>query len=214
MATRAAEDARFLADEQSFSSQLETNYLLLSVLIRYNALKFSTMRRQRKYGDSMRQVDDATRLLIANERLQQLERDQAASAVDAVGVDNDVWEPSDESDTEKKGVARRKSLISTGKAKLSSATKGETLPTRGQRRQRRTIEMLLMEEPASLPSKDTFLSVEVAAASGTPGCRPPYKLCSVCSFESTYRCVRCGANFCSLACNSVHKDTKCLKFAD
>jgi zinc finger HIT domain-containing protein 1 len=44
--------------------------------------------------------------------------------------------------------------------------------------------------------------------------RPPFKLCSVCSYMGPYTCVRCGSSFCSLACNAIHKDTKCLKFAD
>lgn len=171
------------------------------------------MRRQRKLGDSMRIVDEQTRFFIANDRLNQLERDQSASAIDEVGFDTDVWQPSDESDSEKRAGAKRKST-SSARSRLSTLSKGETLPTRGQRRSRKTVEMVLMDEPVSLPSKDTFLSVEVAAASVTPGCRPAFKLCSVCSFFSAYKCVRCGTNFCSLACNAIHKDTKCLKFAE
>jgi len=172
------------------------------------------MGRQRKPGEFMRNIDEETRRLIANARLQQLERDQAASAVDAVGIDNDVWLPSDESDGEKKSGTRRKSNVSAGKLRVSAVGKGESLTTRGHRRTRKTIEMVLMDEPLALSSKDTFLSVEVPAASSTLGCRPPFKLCSVCSYLSAYKCVRCGANFCSLACNGVHRDTKCLKFAD
>ena len=170
------------------------------------------MRRQRKIGESMRSIDEETRMLIAQDRLAQLEKDQAATAIDAVGDDNDIWEPSDESDAEGK-VHRRKSSAA-GRGRISAVVKGESVSTRGQRRTRRTIEMVLMEEPASLPNQDTFISVEVPPASKVPGSRPPYKLCSVCSYPSAYKCVRCGSNFCSLQCNGVHRDTKCLKFAD
>ena len=171
------------------------------------------MRRIRKFGDSMKQVDDETRRLIAAERLKQLQRDQAASAVDAVGVDNDLWEPSEESDAEGK-VSKRKSSVGTAKTKHAAMLKGEVLKTSGQRRGRRTIEMVLMDEPAILPDRDTFLSVEVPAASKAPGSRPALKLCSVCSYPSGYKCIRCGTNFCSIPCNTVHRETKCLKFAD
>lgn len=170
------------------------------------------MRRQRKVGEAMRSIDEETRMLIAQDRLAQLERDQAATSIDAVGGDNDIWEPSDQSDSEGK-VHRRKSST-VGKGRISAVVKGETVATRGNRRVRRTIEMVLMEEPASLPNQDTFLSVEVPSASKTPGARPPHKLCSVCSYPSAYKCVRCGSNFCSLQCNGIHRETKCLKFAD
>ena len=172
------------------------------------------MRRQRKIGESMRYVDEETRRLVANERLQQLERDQAATAVDAVGIDNDIWVASDESDADGKLPSKRKSSAGGPKTKLSNQAKAEVITTKGQRRSRRTIEMVLMDEPASLPNKDTFVSVEAPPASRTPGARPPYKLCSVCSYLGAYKCVRCGSNFCSIECNSIHRETKCLKFAD
>lgn len=171
------------------------------------------MRRQRKVGELMKQVDEETRRQVALDRLQQLERDQAATAVDVTGIDNDLWEPSDVSDDEGK-VKRRKSTTARPRGRVSAITPAEVLQTRGQRRSRKTVEMILMDEPASLPDADTYLSVQAPPASKVPGIRPPWKLCSVCSYFGSYKCVRCGSNFCSINCMNVHKDTKCLKFAD
>lgn len=172
------------------------------------------MRRQRKFADSMRHVDEETRRLIAEDRLAQLEKDQAASAIDAIGVENDLWEPSDVSDTEGKVHQKRKSSIGGARGRLTVQSKGDSIATKGQRRNRRTIEMVLMDEPRSLPHRDTFISIEAPPASKVPSARPAFKLCSVCSYMAPYKCVRCGCSFCSLACNSIHRETKCLKFAD
>jgi zinc finger HIT domain-containing protein 1 len=171
------------------------------------------MKRIRKFGESMRQVDPETLRLIAADRLAQLERDQAASAIDAPGGEDDLWEMSDESDKEGKAPQKRRSIITGGKRAIAQG-KMDSIVTRGQRRNRRTIEMVLMDEPAFSKDRDTFVSIEAPPASSTVGVRPPLKLCSVCSYISTYKCLRCGSNFCSLECNSIHKDTKCLKFAD
>lgn len=172
------------------------------------------MKRVRKVGESMRQIDEETKRLVSADRLAQLERDQAAAALESIGVDDDLWQVSDESDAGGKVKQRRKSSAAAAKAKLSSSFKGEVIATQGQRRKRRTIEMVLMDEPASLPDKDTFLSIEVPPASKFPHIYPPLRLCSVCSYLSAYKCLRCGSNFCSTGCNSIHRETKCLKFAD
>ena len=161
----------------------------------------------------MKQVDEETRRLIAMDRLQQLQRDQASSAIDSIGIDDDIWEPSDISDAEGK-VQKRKSFVATGRGRPASSVKVESLKTCGQRRSRKTIEMILMDEPLSLPNADTYHSVNAPPASTEPGTRPAWKLCSVCSLLSAYKCTRCGANFCSISCNSIHRETKCLKFGD
>ena len=36
--------------------------------------------------------------------------------------------------------------------------------------------------------------------------------CSVCGFKANYTCIVCGARYCSLACQHVHTDTRCLKW--
>jgi zinc finger HIT domain-containing protein 1 len=168
------------------------------------------MKRQRKLMD--KEVCETLRAHVAQERLLQLERDQAGSSFEAVSLENDIWEPSDESDGEKK-ASRKKSTTTKGRQSLSAKT-AETLTTRGQRRPRRTVDMILMSEPAFLSDKDTYLSVNAPPASQVLGIRPGLKLCSVCAGLSVYRCVRCGTNFCSMPCGTIHRDTKCLKFGE
>ena len=45
-----------------------------------------------------------------------------------------------------------------------------------------------------------------------PSIKPKRSFCSICGFKSNYTCTRCGAKFCCIACQEVHKDTRCLKF--
>mmetsp|Transcript_28109 Transcript_28109/g.40034 ORF Transcript_28109/g.40034 Transcript_28109/m.40034 type:complete len:94 (+) Transcript_28109:330-611(+) len=37
--------------------------------------------------------------------------------------------------------------------------------------------------------------------------------CSVCGYFANYTCVRCGSRYCSIRCNTNHKETRCLKFS-
>jgi len=161
----------------------------------------------------MKYIDDETRAQIANDRLMNLERDQSGPSRDILGLDDDMWEPSDISDNEG-NVAKRKSNAIKRQRRVSSAHQAETALARGIRRPSKTIETILMDEPLSLPHADTFHSVWAPPASKIPGTRPPWKLCSVCSNFGAYTCVRCGSCFCCINCMNIHKDTKCLKFAD
>ena len=161
----------------------------------------------------MKYVDEETRAQIALDRLINLERDQAGSSRDAIGLDEDMWEPSDVSDNEGH-VGKRKSMGTKKQRRTSTTAGAEQMGTRGIRRIKKPIETILMDEPMVLPNADTFHSVWAPPASKTPGVRPPWKLCSVCSNFGSYNCVRCGTCFCSINCMNIHKDTKCLKFAD
>jgi zinc finger HIT domain-containing protein 1 len=161
----------------------------------------------------MKYVDDETRAQIANDRLINLERDQSGPSRDILGLDEDMWEPSDISDNEG-NVSRRKSGGPKRQRRVSTTHQAEITTARGMRRQSKTIETILMDEPISLANADTFHSVWAPPASKTPGVRPPWKLCSVCSNLGAYTCVRCGSGFCCINCMNIHKDTKCLKFAD
>jgi len=64
-----------------------------------------------------------------------------------------------------------------------------------------------MQDSADLPLVN-FFSISAAASN-----LPARKFCSVCGLLSAYHCTRCGMKFCSVKCNEMHKDTRCLKFA-
>ncbi|KAK9240633.1 hypothetical protein V1525DRAFT_369728 [Lipomyces kononenkoae] len=40
---------------------------------------------------------------------------------------------------------------------------------------------------------------------------PMRHLCSVCGYWGAITCIRCGARYCSLACEDTHRETRCLK---
>lgn len=41
---------------------------------------------------------------------------------------------------------------------------------------------------------------------------PRRHFCSVCGFTGKYTCITCGSRFCSIYCQSVHKETRCMKW--
>lgn len=45
-----------------------------------------------------------------------------------------------------------------------------------------------------------------------PSVYPARKFCSVCGFQSEYKCLRCGMKYCSTKCLSTHTETRCLKW--
>ena len=49
-------------------------------------------------------------------------------------------------------------------------------------------------------------------ARAPPSDLPMRKFCAVCGFPSVYNCVVCGELFCCLECQTVHKDTRCMKW--
>ena len=170
------------------------------------------MPRKRKVGALLDQEQESVRLRITHARLLQLETDQAANAVDAVGVDNDLWEHSDESDAEGRVLTKRK-LSTQSQKKVSVIQSSEVPAARGVKRSKKTLDMILMSEPIPSGKSDSFLSVVAPLASKTANSRPAWKLSSVCSYVSKYRCTSCGSNFCSISCRDTHRATKCIKFA-
>ncbi|KAI2806277.1 Zinc finger HIT domain-containing protein 1 [Blomia tropicalis] len=36
--------------------------------------------------------------------------------------------------------------------------------------------------------------------------------CSICGFKGIYTCVICGFRYCSIDCQQIHKETRCLKW--
>lgn len=41
---------------------------------------------------------------------------------------------------------------------------------------------------------------------------PARNFCSVCGFESFYVCIQCGAKYCSLACQAIHAESRCVRW--
>ncbi|KAJ8662955.1 hypothetical protein O0I10_001131 [Lichtheimia ornata] len=45
-----------------------------------------------------------------------------------------------------------------------------------------------------------------------PSRYPARHFCSVCGFQSNYKCLRCGMKYCSVKCLRTHQETRCLKW--
>lgn len=69
--------------------------------------------------------------------------------------------------------------------------------------------MVLLEESGVYDDKvptPHYLSAEAATENVT--CR---KFCAVCGNTSSYRCARCREPFCSIRCQTAHKEVQCVK---
>ncbi|KFD56119.1 hypothetical protein M514_02897 [Trichuris suis] len=95
----------------------------------------------------------------------------------------------------------RRHKLSTGERKLKRRL--EQLRTRF----RKPFETLIQESLISWKPDFNYLSVQA------PSSRiPPRKICFICGNTSRYTCPKCGIQHCSLECNELHKDTRCLKW--
>jgi len=129
--------------------------------------------------------------IVNDFRLEQLERDQTGGAFDAADVPDDLLADASESDVEQQ--AKRKKP-------RSSAIKMPTLPRRGNKREKRSLNELLLDD-------EIFISALVK-----PSKYPAPQFCSVCLEISKYKCTRCGSRYCSIPCQKTHVETKCVKF--
>ncbi|KAK9466263.1 hypothetical protein V1512DRAFT_264234 [Lipomyces arxii] len=59
--------------------------------------------------------------------------------------------------------------------------------------------------------EDDAAAREYSAAAVGPSVYPARHLCSVCGYWGFVTCIRCGARYCSLACEDTHRETRCLK---
>lgn len=88
-------------------------------------------------------------------------------------------------------------------AKSQTSRSGSTPATRRILASRKTLSNLLDDDP---PGAQALLNLS------TPPARYPLKhLCGICGFQGVYVCIRCGLRYCSLKCDSTHKETRCLK---
>lgn len=171
--------------------------------------KFSTlMVRLKKSNEETPEIIAEQRLQASTARLRQLERDQAAKSIDTIGIDSDLLQESEESDEEGRVLTKRKFV--SNPIKKSKGLSVIATASRGTKRSAKTVDMILMSDVPTSSNTDTFTSIEAPPATKIPGSRLGWKLCSVCSMLGKYRCVKCGSRFCSLQCQSTHRDTRCV----
>jgi hypothetical protein len=77
-------------------------------------------------------------------------------------------------------------------------------------RKPKSLERVIFDEIADGGAGDRPNYESIAAQ---PSNTPHTKFCSVCGYIGSYSCTRCGQRFCSVRCNTSHKETRCLKFS-
>lgn len=88
-------------------------------------------------------------------------------------------------------------------------------PNKKKKRPRLTIEEIIIADVKNIKGltvNDTNPNMLNTIAKASK--YPRRYFCSVCGFEFKYTCLRCGEKFCCKKCGIIHKETRCLKFAD
>lgn len=148
-----------------------------------------TTKRQTTLSKGMRVVDEDTRKQVQLKRLNALEADN---------YQEETFNEEEE-DEEEDGAPKKK------KAKSGYSGGGRSTVLR---RKPKNLERLLDEERYAKGGSCDYDRVACG-----PSTVPRRHFCSVCGQIGQYSCTRCGSRFCSVRCNTNHKDTRCLKFS-
>lgn len=142
--------------------------------------------------------DNRTQAALA--RLEALENDNAGIEVAEM---NDDDEASLDEDDELGYVQKKQPKGTKRKTRQAKALENA-------RKAPRSFLELLHE--ANLDSLPPHVPSYLRAAVGPPSSTSRRRFCTVCGFTANYTCVICGMRFCSIRCQNIHKDTRCLKF--
>ncbi|KAG5221791.1 SWR1 complex [Salix suchowensis] len=95
--------------------------------------------------------------------------------------------------------------------KKQKGTKRKTRQTKALENARKApINFLELLHKANLEALPFHVPSYMRAAMGPPS--STWHFCTVCGFTSNYTCAKCGMRFCSIRCQKIHDDTRCLKF--
>lgn len=151
-----------------------------------------------KMAAALASSDNRTQAILA--RLDALENDNAATEP-VQQIDDDDEASLDDDDDQ---VYQKKQSKST-KRKTRQAKALENA-----KKASRTFLELLHE--ANLESLPPHVPSYLRAAVGPPSSSSRRHFCTVCGFTANYTCVQCGMRFCSIRCQTIHNETRCLKF--
>eukprot|EP00887_Chlorella_sp_A99_P002483 scaffold10.g2483.t1 len=160
--------------------------------------------RTRKVSERMAVVDELERRQALAKRLEALEEDTHREEDFAAGSDDEEFvlreSDGDGKKRKKKGGALR---VDGGMRKTRGMLEARA---RGPRTFRDWLEEAELDRLP--PDEPSYLTAGV----GPPRTAAPRKFCSVCGDFSGYTCTRCGSRYCTLRCQTVHSETRCLKF--
>ncbi|TMW65143.1 hypothetical protein Poli38472_009310 [Pythium oligandrum] len=162
---------------------------------RRNAKKKRFSGRTVKLSKAMKHVDEETRAIVRNARLDALEADN-------YGEDEALGEGDDGQDD---------LYVDDENAPTTQSAKKDRKPravTKAKRWKVKSLAQLVYEEHGT--GDGTHPSyVSVAAA---PSTQPARKFCVVCGYVAPYACRRCGSRYCRVKCGDQHQESGCLKF--
>lgn len=87
---------------------------------------------------------------------------------------------------------------------FSRKKKKNNKPNKKQFLPRKPLQQLLSEE-----TTPNYLTMQVR-----PSKYPRRRFCCICGHFAKYTCTRCSERSCSRRCYGVHRDIRCLRFAD
>ncbi|PAV80780.1 hypothetical protein WR25_03343 [Diploscapter pachys] len=161
-------------------------------------------------NEATRVLDDASRNRRMKRQLDALEQDNAHEDPHA----NLVWHkaiPKFE-DGEVAGPSGKTQKSKKDKSKDSSERKKRKFGTEiAKTRFRKNFLQMLEEENNTNKDNPKLFNAYMRAYTPTPK-RPARHFCAVCGYFSNYKCIKCGARYCSIRCRDVHADTRCMKW--
>ncbi|KAL3818008.1 hypothetical protein ACJIZ3_003913 [Penstemon smallii] len=152
-----------------------------------------------KMAAALASSDNRTQAMLA--RLEALENDNAGLAT--IQIDDDDEASLDDDVDEDEAYQKKQSKNTKRKTRQAKALEN------AKKAPRTFIELLNEANLESLPS---HVPSYLTAAVGPPSSTARRHFCTVCGFSSNYTCVQCGMRFCSTRCQTIHNDTRCLKF--
>ncbi|CAK9164147.1 unnamed protein product [Ilex paraguariensis] len=164
-----------------------------------NSLRRMSTRTRRvatKMAAALASNDNRTQAVLA--RLEALENDNAGAELIQADDDDDASLDEDDQVFQKRQSKSTKRKTRQAKA-LENAKKAP----------RSFLELL---HEANLESLPPHVPSYLRAAVGPPSSTSRRHFCTVCGFNANYTCVKCGMRFCSIRCQNIHSDTRCLKF--
>ncbi|XP_071721856.1 SWR1 complex subunit 6 isoform X1 [Rutidosis leptorrhynchoides] len=169
-----------------------------------------------KMAAALASSDNRTQAILA--RLEALENDNPGAEIVEPNDDDDEASLDDEDDhdvqwpTETKACVLIWDEMRMFHKKQSKGTKRKTRQAKALETKKAPRSFLELLNDANLESLPPHVPSYLRAAVGPPSSTCRRHFCTVCGFSANYTCVRCGMRFCAIRCQTIHNDTRCLKF--
>ena len=156
-----------------------------------------TSKRVKTINHLIRKVDENTRNLVLQSKIDDLESDFYDSPnrlAEDTGSEDFEFDKTNEK-VDKRG---RKAIPKIKKRKKNINTL---------LKKNFNLKKIIKEERLEESPGLNFVSIKLPKSN-----YPPRKFCSVCNKFSKYTCTRCGARYCDKRCWNMHKEIQCIKF--